>query len=736
MKKLSAFLLILAMLVTMVPLFSVTAIAAEENTGTSDTAALHIAIAAEESTKEVDGVEYTVLRTSADFEKIKKDSEGGTGGHFILANDIDFSDESGDATNVEAYPVDTLTLDGNGYTVKGFCLTGTGSLSFFSLSGTAETVIRNISFGSQNEKIQVSCKNTAAQTGNVGVGVLVSYTATPFRFENVNVYAVIEAAQRIHTGGFVGRVHGGKVTMTGCNFYGSVTGTSTAAGDVGYAGLIGKITAKNVVLRMTNCCNYGNITASGAGTNHKTAGMIAASYALDSRIENCINYGNVTTGGVTAGGFSAELTFNNGKDADMDASLKYSFRNCINYGKITGTNQVGGFAGLFKNTDGSDTTAVGGLLELDSCRNYGDIVASGNDTKATKKNIPASGGLIGIVYLTANVIAEKCANFGTLNGGGIHKGGLFGYATLTAYTENGAEQTPVFTVNDSLNAGLVESSARGAGIVASVTAVPTYELNRCINIGNIRSTTNGGVGGILGVAVNGTKNVTLTGCLGAGEFFSNSTNMGCLTGGNNTSVKDGGANYAYNASGSAGVKTALDSSASVAVLENWNAVNATLNSTYSTVWGPFILNSDENGVVLATPKLAGIQMGKAENGRFSVRLVATLDSLQYQYIGFNIEPTENVGRKWCEHVYTKLTATDAGGSQIEVSAAELGGKYVYAIAVANIPASGNVVLTVTPFAVDKNAVDEENNPVEYLGDAFTLTFVDGVFQGATPVKAN
>ena len=273
MKKRFALLLTLAMLLTMLPAFVVGA-TAEEAAGTS-VAFERVDIPADAQTVEKDGNTYTVLRTVEDLEKLGENNaltveegESVATRYYILANDIDFGGEE-----PERYSLKNVVLDGNGYSYLNFTLSGTGSQSLFAIVKDQETVIRNINFGSSGKRVAVTISNEAAVTGSTGVGVLLSYTNSYFRFENINIYADITASERICVGGFVGNMGGGTADLVNCSFYGSVTGNATANADVGYAGFFGKLSS-GVVITMEQCCNYAAISTPGTGTSQKTSGIL------------------------------------------------------------------------------------------------------------------------------------------------------------------------------------------------------------------------------------------------------------------------------------------------------------------------------------------------------------------------------------------------------------------------------------------------------------------------------
>ena len=70
------------------------------------------------------------------------------------------------------------------------------------------------------------------------------------------------------------------------------------------------------------------------------------------------------------------------------------------------------------------------------------------------------------------------------------------------------------------------------------------------------------------------------------------------------------------------------------------------------------------------------------------------------------------------------------GTATAVKATSLGGKYVFALILTDVPASGTVTIEVTPYATDEKTV---TNPATYLGNGYALTYTDGVLTSIAPL---
>ena len=81
--------------------------------------------------------------------------------------------------------------------------------------------------------------------------------------------------------------------------------------------------------------------------------------------------------------------------------------------------------------------------------------------------------------------------------------------------------------------------------------------------------------------------------------------------------------------------------------------------------------------------------------------------------------------KECVNVYGKLLSTTEQGFAAEVTAAELNGTYLFALAIENVPATGTFTFTVTPYA---KALD---GTTVYSGASYNVTYTNGAYVGTT-----
>ena len=146
-----------------------------------------------------------------------------------------------------------------------------------------------------------------------------------------------------------------------------------------------------------------------------------------------------------------------------------------------------------------------------------------------------------------------------------------------------------------------------------------------------------------------------------------------------------------------------------------------VNATYGEQVGAFVLNSDENAMVLAQPKLVALQQAADAGKAGDVRFVALLsDCLRYSTVGFEITVEGGSMTKLeTSFVHRKLIYSSAEGTQ-ELAAQAFGGTYLYAVeAEGLIPTEGTVTVTVRPYAL------EAEGETVYCGESYLVTFTNG-----------
>ena len=236
-------------------------------------------------------------------------------------------------------------------------------------------------------------------------------------------------------GGAIGAL-GEKCTVDNVTSYVDLTGKKGEKADGLVRGKVAGIVicTKGDNSKISNCKNYGNITATNGGKN--PAGGIVALVGHAISVENCENRGEINaTQTESVGGIMG----------CSDKSI--SFSGCKNFANVTGLNYVGGIAGstagIFTGCEnsgkitgqnGEGNAAVGGIvgkvggadITVSGCKNSGQVTAPQKDNV-----INFAGGLVGFAHTDDgrlyNLTFENCENTNSeITGSNGYCGGIIG----------------------------------------------------------------------------------------------------------------------------------------------------------------------------------------------------------------------------------------------------------------------------------------------------------------------
>lgn len=343
----------------------------------------------------------------------------------------------------------TGILDGKGYTVT------TSVPLFTDISGTVKNLtVKGDINGNGGNVGAISAASTgsawfenvtvnASIYGGTATGGLVGYLAdgASITAKSCANYGSIEGST--HTGGLFGYAQGKSLTIYGCVNKGKIHSNAHSGGMVGRFGI--ETATTSYVCSITNCVNYGEITAAGT----RAAGIIAAAVGV-LRIGGCDNYGyihytnkstNFMSGGIYGAGI-ASYTDSSGTEQKTITALY--IKDCHNYGNIEATTNAGGIAGRLPN----HTAADGYNYIISDCGNTGNVTTyDANSTYTTK----GAGGIVG--YFS----------------GGSQGNGIFRCYNHGAITVNGGTN------------GVVQ---RAGGVVAYFSGSKTY-FKDCYNAGTV-----------------------------------------------------------------------------------------------------------------------------------------------------------------------------------------------------------------------------------------------------------
>ena len=550
-------------------------------------------------------------------------------------------------------------------------------------------------------------------------------------------------------------------------------GTLDGAG-FGISGLNAPLFIQLDQATVKNLTVEGNLTAVISGNE---AGLLAGHATNGVRVENAVTKGSITVGGsstVLAGGF-----FGQANDADM--------KNCINQADILvsttgGTSLLGGLIGQV-----AKLSNFLGVVKLQNCANYGDIIDSAVSETAHRGG-SKSGGMIGVVNNAgSDVTATLCYNSGSISANCL-AGGIFadvrGNLTMEDCVNTGAATVTRLDSTSSSNAfagGMVASfynvsyasicgcintgassviwptgnNSRAGGIVGTTNRV--LEVRDCFNSGDISARNMaGGIAGEMGATATSSHTYGILNCVSVGTVSSNDENgpdsnirgllgaLGNHSGGKNMTFRLENSYYLA-AEGLSTMGTSLGngywaSGNGFAVVLTYGADTQTLQqesqdflefvAEIDTQAAEAGARADADAIDAEYPIHAvGLQQ-TAVDGTYDIRLLAGLNSLEYSAAGFELIRLEEGGalsavvERSTDTVYTSVTGYDETGAEQIYSASDFGCSYLSAVTVTGIPADRTVTFLMRPYLT---SMDGE---IQYCGPACLVTFVNGVLQAA------
>jgi len=288
------------------------------------------------------GTDNLVINTATQLEQFKTVVNRGnnfSGQTVELGADIDFTD-------TPMSPIgnsDTLafagTFDGKNHTISNCTCSGSDAIALF--SRVTNGTIKNLKIDNIN----------MTATGQRAAGVVAR--AEGATLDNVHVLSGTLKGLK-ESGGLIGTCVNTETVIRDCYNAASVTTTAETYGTGGLVGLL-----HSGSLTIENSTNEGTVHSAGEGVGGVVGYALTAATTL--AIRDCENTGNVTGGaGNGVGGI-----FGSNPNA---ANFSLTIDRCINRGKVTGVAHVGGIGGLPRNMKAGS--------HIDDCENYGDITAA------------------------------------------------------------------------------------------------------------------------------------------------------------------------------------------------------------------------------------------------------------------------------------------------------------------------------------------------------------------------
>ena len=343
-KRFTAGVIAVAMALSLIPAFALTASAADFANAAGGTG--------------TEGDPYQIS-TADQLKALAEAVNGGeaySGTYFKLTEDINLNgseDDQWTPIGDESKAFDG-TFDGGGYEITGLYIDDPDSAyqGLFGYVGSGGTV-KNLSV-----------------SGNISVRGFVGGIVGLNKGTVENCYNTGSVTGNYYVGGIAGRNYG---TVTNCYNTGAVSGNYHIGGNVG--GVVGSNEDGGTV---KNCYNTGNVKdeTDGLSNTGYVGGVVG--YNNNSTVENCYNTGSVTSEGQNVGGV-----------------VGYNYRsgtveNCYNTGDVSGKYAVGGVVGY-----NSDT--------VKNCYNTGSVSGIGDYSSNVSGVVGSNYGTVENCYNTGDV---------------------------------------------------------------------------------------------------------------------------------------------------------------------------------------------------------------------------------------------------------------------------------------------------------------------------------------------
>ncbi len=382
MKKILSFVLLAAMLVTMI----VVNVSAAAWDGTSASEAL-----------EGEGTQAKpyLVKTAADLAFLAKSVDAGTtyeGKYITQTADIDLGNKEWEPIGASGKPFAGV-YDGKGFKIENMLITklvdGVGLFGQIQSKGTGSAGIANVNLSGKVHFAKVDKETRIAGLAGYihknSSEELANYVKIINTVVDVDII-IDDHAHQPRVGGFAGYSY--CVDFINCVNKGDITALKVnAAARIG--GFVGQCNRDT----FTDCVNEGNITVEGTATNGNVSGAgfigMLTNYQSDPAkkvvLKNCVNKGNVTITSVAnadkklavlGGGFAAN-SYEYPKEG-----ITTDILNCYNAGKITVTAPAAGADGSVVYAGGIVAYTKYKTLKIDGCVNSAEVKATGFNAAA------------------------------------------------------------------------------------------------------------------------------------------------------------------------------------------------------------------------------------------------------------------------------------------------------------------------------------------------------------------
>ena len=366
----------------------------------------------------------------------------------------------------------TGSFDGNGFTISNL---NVYSGKYAALFGYNDGLVKNVTLSS------VSVFGTKYIAG------VVAYNGSNATLQNCSVLGGSikseGAISSVYAGGIVG-YNAGLIQSNGAKLENSANIDINSTTSIWSAGIIGYSSS---TLNLTNCKNYGSVSAYNSNSYARAAGIVSES-SKTIYLNNSDNYGEIYA-------HSAHTSYSNGESLSggLVSFGTVQFSECSNKGNVSsssfGYSYSGGFVGV-------------GTINASNSYNNGKVSSYSVNYKSF------SGGFVSYNN-SSNFNIESSFNSGNVSSSSDHdysySGGFVGYANNS------------YGISNSYNLGNIDSKYYSGGFTGYHESTNFKTIaNNCYNAGSVHSKDRGftagisGIGGLLNIRANITNTYTLT----------------------------------------------------------------------------------------------------------------------------------------------------------------------------------------------------------------------------------
>lgn len=338
----------------------------------------------------------------------------------------------------------TGSFDGNGFTISNL---NVYSGKYAALFGYNDGLVKNVTLSS------VSVFGTKYIAG------VVAYNGSNATLQNCSVLGGSikseGAISSVYAGGIVG-YNAGLIQSNGAKLENSANIDINSTTSIWSAGIIGYSSS---TLNLTNCKNYGSVSAYNSNSYARAAGIVSES-SKTIYLNNSGNYGDIST--------SAKIGDTSCYAGGLVSYGKVDTSNCYNIGNVTSISEYYFESGYYS-PDKCTYTCSGGLIGSGSI-NASNCYNIGNVESSSGKSI--SSGFIG--FVSSKSIIASSFNSGFI--GAICAAGFIGDSDY--YSTN-----IMISISNSYNLGNINGD-RASGFIGTANS-EFITINNCYNAGSI-----------------------------------------------------------------------------------------------------------------------------------------------------------------------------------------------------------------------------------------------------------